>query len=303
MQLSEQQLETYQKNGFLILENYFSHTELDIIKAELPRLFAEDTPRRILERSGAVRSIFAPHTTNRIFWYLARLPRLVEPAKQILGSEVYIHQYKVNAKVALEGDQWEWHQDFLYWHKEDNMPTVRVLSAVLFLQDVNDFNGPMLVIPGSHKKGMINLMPHEKFRPRESTRNDIYQNKPSWTSTLTADLKYKIDKDILARLVEENNIFSVKSTAGFVLLFHGNLLHASAGNLSPWDRFSVFITYNSVENTLGEVEKPRPEFIAHRDFRTVESLSDRALLEMDCHQNIGRVRQCRDPTKLPLNFY
>src|SRR5512147_1848886 len=98
MQLSEQQLETYQKNGFLILENYFSHTELDIIKAELPRLFAEDTPRRILERSGAVRSIFAPHTTNRIFWYLARLPRLVEPAKQILGSEVYIHQYKVNAK-------------------------------------------------------------------------------------------------------------------------------------------------------------------------------------------------------------
>ena len=51
MQLSQQQLESYQKNGFLILENYFSYAELNIIKAELPRLFAEDTPRRILERS------------------------------------------------------------------------------------------------------------------------------------------------------------------------------------------------------------------------------------------------------------
>ena len=286
MQLSQQQLESYQKNGFLILENYFSYAELNIIKAELPRLFAEDTPRRILERSGAVRSIFAPHITNKVFWYLARLSRLVEPVKQILGSEVYIHQYKVNAKVALEGEQWEWHQDFLYWHKEDNMPTDRVLSVVLFLQDVNDFNSPMLVIPGSHKKGMIDLMPHEKFRSRESTQDNISQNEPGWISTLTADLKYKIDKDILAKLVEESNIFAVKGSAGFVLLFHANLLHASAGNLSPWDRFSVFITYNSVENTLGEVEKPRPEFIAHRNFRPVESLSDSALLEMDCYQKI-----------------
>jgi ectoine hydroxylase-related dioxygenase (phytanoyl-CoA dioxygenase family) len=287
MQLSQQQLESYQKNGFLILENYFSHTELDIIRAELPQLFAEDTPRRILERSGAVRSIFAPHTTNKVFEYLARLPRLVEPVKQILGSEVYIHQYKVNAKVALEGDQWEWHQDFLYWHKEDNMPIDRVLSAVLFLQDVNDFNGPMLVIPNSHKKGMIDLMPHENFRSRESTQNDISQNKPDWISTLTADLKYKIDKDTLAKLVEENNIFAVKGSAGFVLLFHGSLLHASAGNLSPWDRFSVFITYNSIENTLGEVENPRPEFIAHRDFKPVKSLSDSALLEMDSPKRLS----------------
>jgi ectoine hydroxylase len=191
----------------------------------------------------------------------------------------------------------------LYWQKEDNMPTDRVLSAVLFLQDVNDFNSPMLVIPSSHKKGMIDLMPHERFCSRESTQDDISHNQPTWISTLTADLKYKIDKDTLAKIVEENSIFAVKGTAGFVLLFHGSLLHASAGNLSPWDRLSVFITYNSVENTLGEVEKPRPEFIAHRDFRTVESLSDRALLEMNCHQDIGRARHCRAPTKLPLNFY
>ncbi len=264
MILKKQQLNSYHKNGFLIIENQFSPEEIALLKREMTKIAAIDRPGRVLETSGAVRTVFAPHSCNQFFQTLAQVPRLIEPAQQILKSEVYIHQYKLNAKVAFNGERWEWHQDFLYWHKEDSMPEPRALNVVVFLEDVNDFNGPLLVIPGSHRKGMIDLEP----------------NQSGWKSTLTSDLKYKINKQILTELLEDSNIFAIKGKAGFVLLFHCNLFHASASNLSPWDRFSAFITYNSIENTLPKIDNPRPNFIASRDFNPIKKLSDDALMKV-----------------------
>lgn len=275
MRLTAEQIEHYHRNGFLVIRNYFSPTEIEILLDELPHIFAQETPRRILEKSGAVRTVFASHTDNEAYARLSRLPRLIEPAMQLLRSEVYVHQFKINAKVALEGEQWEWHQDFLYWHKEDGMPGARVLTAAIFLQEVNEFNGPMLVTPGSHRDGMIDVVAQEIHRGE-----DYEASVPAWMPTLTADLKYKINKEILARVTERHSIFAVKGRAGFVLFFDGNLFHASANNLSPRDRLSVFITYNSVDNALSEVNNPRPEFIASRDFRPVMPLAENALLEL-----------------------
>ena len=265
MILNEQQLNSYHKNGFLIIENQFSPRETALLKREMTKIAAIDRPGRILETNGAVRTVFAPHSCNKVFKTLGQMPQLIEPAQQILKSEVYIHQYKLNTKVAFSGERWEWHQDFLYWYKEDSMPEPRALNIVVFLEDVNDFNGPLLVIPGSHKKGMMDLKP----------------NQSGWKSTLTSDLKYKINKQILTELVKDSNIFAIKGKAGFVLLFNCNLFHASASNLSPWDRFSAFITYNSIENTLPKINNPRPKFIASRDFTPIKKLSDSALMEAE----------------------
>jgi Phytanoyl-CoA dioxygenase (PhyH) len=271
--LTPEQVERFDREGYLLIEDYFSPEEIRLLLEEIPRVFAEDSPRRIRETSGAVRSVFALHTTNRTFRCLSYLNRLVGPARQLLGSEVYIHQFKVNAKVALEGDQWEWHQDFLYWHKEDGMPSPRVLTAVVFLQDVDEFNGPMLVIPGSHKEGMIDV-------EAQSALSAGGGDGASWMPTLTADLKYKINRDILAALLRRHTIRATKGAAGFTLFFHGNLFHASATNLSPHDRVGVFVTYNSVENRLGDVPNPRPSFIAARDFSPVVPVPDDSLLKL-----------------------
>lgn len=284
MRLTKEQVAHYEDHGFLVLPELFSEEEIAVIRAEVPGLYAEDTPRRILEKSGAVRSIFAPHLTNPIFRCLATLPRMVETAQDLLKGDVYIHQYKLNAKVALEGDQWEWHQDFLYWNKEDGMPASRVLTSAVFLDDVGDFNGPMLVIPGSHQEGMIDVDPDARFTPTGSASGDgavaAHASDPAWMPTLTADLKYKINKEILRRILKERSIHSVKGRMGLALFFHGNLFHASANNLSPYDRTTVFVSYNSVANGLGSVPNPRPPFIANRDFRPVEPSSDDALLAM-----------------------
>ena len=275
MQLTKEQIEQFESDGYLIIEDLLSHEELEILLDEVPQEFAVDSPRRVKEKSGAVRTVFALNSTNEIFRCLTRLPRLVEPAKQLLESDVYVHQFKLNAKVALDGDQWEWHQDFLYWNKEDGMPAPRVLTAAVFLQDVDDFNGPMLLIPGSHKEGMIDVEAQQiRAIPGVTPEGDG----AGWIHTLTADLKYKINREILANLLAKNSIRAAKGSAGFALFFHGNMFHASANNLSAHDRMSIFITYNSAQNSLRDVATPRPDFIANRDFTPILTVSDDALL-------------------------
>ena len=275
MRLSQGQIESYEKDGFLLVKDCFSPAENKLILEAVSREFEIDSPRRVMEKRGAVRSVFASHVHSDLFGYLSRLDRLVGPAMQLLRSEVYIHQFKINAKAALEGDQWEWHQDFLYWHKEDGMREPRVLTATIFLQDVTEFNGPMLLIPGSHKLGMIDLRAQAAPDAEDGFNSGLQA--PTWMSTLTADLKYKIDKRILLRLLEDHNIYAAKERAGFVLFFHGNLFHASTNNLSGHDRISIFMTYNSTENTLPPIESPRPTFVASRDFTPIVSVNDDAL--------------------------
>lgn len=281
MRLTDEEVEKFDRDGFLLMHDLFSREEIEAILEEIPREFAQDSPRRIREKSGAVRSVFALHQTNELFGRLTRLARLVEPAQQLLRSDVYVHQFKVNAKVALEGDQWEWHQDFLYWHKEDGMPTPRVLTATVFLQEVNDFNGPMLLIPGSHRRGMIDVSAQEIETASGAAAAAGGNGKGvAWVHTLTADLKYKINRQILASLLGSNDMYAAKGRAGFVLFFHGNLFHASAGNLSATDRMSVFVTYNSTENCLRDVETPRPSFIASRDFSPITRVPDESFLSV-----------------------
>jgi ectoine hydroxylase len=275
MRLDQEQLEDYHQNGFLVIEDYFSQAELDMLTGELPEIFKEVSDRRVLERNGSVRTVFASHKNNEVFECLSRLERLVEPARQMLESDVYIHQFKINAKAALAGEQWEWHQDFLYWHKEDHMPEPRVVTAVIFLQNVNEFNGPILILPGSHREGMINLAAEDRYVSAIGAGVEA-----SWASTLTADLKYKVSRDTLAHLASKTGIYSVTVRAGAVMYFHGNLFHASSNNLSPWDRISVFVSYNSVENALGMNSNPRPDFIAARDFSPITPLPDDSLLQM-----------------------
>lgn len=268
--LTQSQIEAFHEDGFLSIPQWFTPTEVAALTRETYQEFEIERPGRVLEKNGAVRTIFAAHKTNELFSRLTRLERLAVPAAQLLGDDVYVHQFKINAKLGLDGDQWEWHQDYLYWLKEDAMPTPNVLSAVVFLNAVDDFNGPLLLIPGSHHLGTIDLDAEEKYAQLSADE--------AWKPTLTADLKYKIGKQTLARILSTRKIVAAKGSPGFVVFFHGNTLHASAGNLTPVDRLSVFVSYNAVANALEPVANPRPAFISERDFTPVVPIPDTALL-------------------------
>ena len=59
-----------------------------------------------------MRTNFAAHLYSAPFARLARHPRMIDPVVQVFGEPVYMHQFKINGKMAFDGDVWQWHQDF-----------------------------------------------------------------------------------------------------------------------------------------------------------------------------------------------
>lgn len=284
MFLTQEQLKTYKNNGFVLLNECFSRTEIEIMKAELPALFAEETSKRVLEEEGnTVRSVHGSHTSNEVFRCLSRHPRLVLPAMHILGSKVYIYQFKINAKAAFSGDVWEWHQDYIFWKKEDGLRTPRVTNALVFLDEMNELNGPLFFMVGSHKEGMIEV----KARNFKENSEESKVNGSSWKSSFTAKLKYSLNQKMIADLALKYKIVSIKALPGSVLFFDSNIVHSSPNNISPFDRSVVIVTFNSIENIPSTVDNPRPDFLVSRDFRPIEPLSDDALLIQNISENLA----------------
>lgn len=281
MRLTPEQQQAFADQGFLFLPACFTLAEVALLKSELPALFEEDTPARVMEKDGrTVRSVYGPHLTSPIFEMLSRHPRLLTPAMQLLGSAVYLHQFKINNKAALHGDVWEWHQDYVFWLKEDGMLEPRAINVMLVLDELTEFNGPLLFVPGSHQEGVIDV-PGRDAIPQE------YQDRPAWISNLTADLKYTLDDKTLAQTVKRNGIVAPKGPSGSLLFFHSNVFHASSPNLSPFNRTVVIASYNSVENIPIPNGTLRPEFIAGRDYRPLEPVAD-DVFSVD-HQDQERV--------------
>ena len=229
-----------------------------MLTAEVPGIFAQDRVENVREKgSNAVRTTFAAHLFNEAFARLGKHPRLIEPVKQLLGGDVYMHQYKINAKAAFDGDVWQWHQDYGTWARDDLMPEPRAMNIALFLDEVTEFNGPLMFIPKSHRGG--------KLAAGHDLETTSY---PLWT----------LDTETVSRLVGQGGIVAPKGPAGSVLVFHCNLVHASPGNISPFNRTIVYLSLCHVDNHIRQFK--RPEWIAHRDFLPIQVLPDDCLLEL-----------------------
>lgn len=273
MKLADGQVQSYGEDGFLLLHDRFSPPEIALLKEQMAEELARGAHRKVAEKNGkVVRSVYGSHDHNEVFRRLARHPRLVEPAIQLLGGPVYVYQFKINAKAAFGGDLWEWHQDYIFWLEEDGLPQPDLTSAVIFLDEVNEFNGPMIFITGTHREGVIRVRPDDDL-PAE------YAGSPEWISNLTADLKYSIDPPTLSRLVGEHPMVAPKGSSGSVLFFHPNLVHGSTQNMSPFDRALAIVTYCSVENVPRSEGPRRPEFLVTRDYSPIQPVTDDALLQ------------------------
>jgi ectoine hydroxylase len=269
MKLTQSQLRSYREHGFVLLPSAFAAAEIKALKAEVPRVLAVDTPARIVEaRTRTVRSVYGSHRTHDRFRHLSEDARLVEPAMQVVDGDVYIYQFKINVKAAFEGDVWEWHQDYIFWREEDGMPAPRVTNVALFLDDVTEFNGPMFFIPGSHRRGVIEVEAHDGAAAAAGI-GGMGGTAPAWISNLTARLKYSLDRETVAELSSRYGLACPKGPAGSVLLFDSNVAHSSPNNISPFDRMMVIATYNSVENIPRPAGTRRPDFLVSDDYEPV----------------------------------
>ena len=255
MKLTVEQINSFKELGYVFIENVFDAVEVSKMNKELPRLYSMDKEQIQREKDGkAVRTVFAAHELSKVFSDLSRHPRIVEPAKQLLGGDVYIHQFKVNGKEAFDGDLWQWHQDYGTWKNDDGMPEGLALNVGLFLDDVSQFNGPLNFIPRSHRDGYI-----------EAKHDVTTTSYPLWT----------INNETITKLVEKGGIVAPQGKAGSMILFDSTLVHGSPSNMSPWSRTIVYISLNRTSNYIRKFN--RPEYKAHRDFTAITCVDDSCL--------------------------
>ena len=261
MKLTQQQKDQFDREGYLFFPSLFSAGETSTLNGAVPELYSRREAYNVREKGKeAVRTNFAAHLYSKPFAKLARHPRMIEPVQDLFGEQLYMHQFKINGKMAFEGDVWQWHQDYGTWLNDDLMRTDRAMNVAIFLDDVNEYNGPLMFIPGSHRKGVV------------EARHDLTTTSyPLWT----------VDNELIGKLVEraggkQGGIVSPKGPAGSMILFHSCLVHASSANLSPWNRVSVYLSLCAVSNHIRRFK--RPEYIAHRDFAPIECLPDDCLL-------------------------
>lgn len=254
--LMREQLENFEQWGYHPFPQLVSENRARSLLAEARYLQKSLDPHldHVISEptSHEIRSIFRVHEDNDYFAKVCRDESIVGIARQILGSDVYLHQSRINFKPAFQGKEFFWHSDFETWHMEDGMPRMRAVSVSISLTENNEFNGPLMLVEGSHQSYVrcVGETPEDHFR--SSLKKQEY-GVPS--------------QEALEQLVENGAIVAPKGGPGSAVMFDCNTMHASVGNLSPQPRTNLFLVFNSVENQLQAPfagTPPRPKFLSYR---------------------------------------
>lgn len=273
--LSQAQTAQYERDGYLVLEDLFSTQEVEFLQREAGSLLADpdalDVDTIITEPgisrpgSGEIRSIFEIHRQSRVMQRLAADARLADVAQFLLNDAVYLHQSRLNYKPGFQGKEFYWHSDFETWHVEDGMPRMRALSMSVLLADNTPHNGPLMLIPGSHRRFLTCV---------GETPDDHYK------MSLKKQEYGVPDEESLADLAHQHGIVAPTGKPGTVILFDCNVMHGSNGNITPFPRANAFLVYNAMANELVApfgVATPRPTFIAAREAKAITP----------CHGNLA----------------
>ncbi|MEU6575114.1 phytanoyl-CoA dioxygenase family protein [Streptomyces sp. NPDC046805] len=248
--LTADDIATYHRDGVLVMPGLFSRAETEALQSAFERDAKIPGGHRITEANDTdVRAVYASHWRQPEFASLTRSARLLGSAQRLLDAPLYVYQLKTNAKPAFGGDKWAWHQDFLAWRLADNIARPRLVNAVVFLDDVTEFNGPVIFVPRSHTAGLVR-------RDRNDTARSAQHLDPDDIELTPAEL---------AACVDQGGMVSPKGPAGSVVFFHPEIVHGSAPNMSPHPRRLAIVTYNDVANPPRPTGTPRPEYLAARN--------------------------------------
>jgi ectoine hydroxylase-related dioxygenase (phytanoyl-CoA dioxygenase family) len=156
--ISERDVAFYRDNGYLVVTDVLSPAEV----ADLRRVteeFVENARTRTthdevydLEDSHSaaeprVRRIKTPHQWHESYARMVAHPGILAVLKQLWGPAIRFDVSKLNLKAAGYGAPVEWHQDWAFYpHTNDDLAAVGIM-----LDDVDETNGPLMVIPGSQK--------------------------------------------------------------------------------------------------------------------------------------------------------
>ncbi|MDA0840113.1 MAG: phytanoyl-CoA dioxygenase family protein [Planctomycetota bacterium] len=214
---------SFEKDGFVLIDDYFSQEETALLLADLENNSRiQDNKFDMPDADGRSSKLSLwGGISDDIFGVVSRLPRMVNGARALLREDVYHWHSKLMFKEPKIGGAWEWHQDYGYWYN-DNCPFPRLVSGMLALDDATLANGCLQVLVGSHLAGRLE-------HGRSGNQSGA-------------------NPDRVNALKERLAVRPVAAKAGSMLFFHCNLLHSSGPNNSDLPRRAYICCYNAMSN-------------------------------------------------------
>jgi len=221
--ITEKQIETYKRDGYLLLKNLFDTEEIGLLKkaALADRELDKRSYGRADGEGGTVRLSIWNHPGNNIYGAFARSERIINVAETLLEGEVYHYHSKMILKDAKVGGAWTWHQDYGYWYNFGLLQPL-LTSVTIAVDKATQENGCLQVLKGSHKMGRVD-------------------------HTLKGD---QAGAD-MERVEEAKKIFPLvycEMDPGDAMFFDCNILHRSDQNRSDHSRWSLICCYNAARN-------------------------------------------------------
>jgi len=260
MRLTDAQIAAYQDKGYVLVPNLLRREELAVLDGAVSDLTGGSGPQVMHEKDGKPHVVYGMHLLDPRMAALARHPRIIAPAMQILGKPVFVHQSRVNVK-QYGGAVVDWHQDFGTYHRVDGVPRPDGIMISIFLDDISECNAPLMVVPRTQHAGLV----HEARINRDAEDTER-----------AAKYRFDISRETMARLVASNGLETVTGPAGSVLYLHMNVVHGSTVNITPLRRVILYLNVCTVDNR-GETFA-RPEWLAARDFNPIQPLDEDCLL-------------------------
>lgn len=252
MNLSDEQVETFKTKGWIVIPRAFDKDEVAVLNQAVDSVTLHEGPEVAREPDGAPHVVYGMHLLDDRFSALAHHPCIVETSEQLLGSQIFVHQSRVNVKQT-GGSLVKWHQDFGTYHRVDGLPDPRGIMVGVFLDDINSCNAPVLGIPGSHEHGIV---------------SKAFKDPTSEDFETVSKYRFDIPPETIASLVEQHGLEAIEGPAGSVLLMDMTVVHGSSVNISPLRRVILYLNVSAVDNR-GETYE-RPEYYAARDFSPLQ---------------------------------
>ena len=243
-ELSQEQIDFFHESGYLVVKSAITPALLAELKAQFNQWVEASRqhdcpygetingkPRFDLEPGHtpdrpALRRVNAPVEVSEAYltaMSTGRVPRMVA---DLIGPDVKFHHSKINSKLPGGQTEVKWHQDFPFTpHSNDDL-----ITALIMIDEVNDENGPLKVVPGSHR-GEIHELWHE----------DIF------TGAVTTEIASACEKQAV----------TCTGPAGSVCLMHTRLLHGSTTNYSSSPR-TLFICVYAADDAVACSPSPMP---------------------------------------------
>ena len=164
------------------------------------------------KKTPGLRRVQSPEEVSEVYNDTMRNSKMVDYVADLIGPSIRFHHGKINSKLPGTATKVSFHQDFLF----QPMSNDDLITALLFLDEVTLDNGPLEVIPKTHKGPLYSHWHEGVFTG--SVSDEVFEE-------------------------HKNNIYRCTGESGSVCLMHSNLLHGSAPNISSKPRTLYIATY------------------------------------------------------------